>query len=160
MNAAHIFSKNDGDKTKDLYARLQTLGPAGVVALNLFRACKRSGRAKEYRSGKWRSRAYDVKEWSLSNLCRELETHAQSLGIEWGWKIDPAQPVHKWVLYVEIPTGQVSFHNEKRLHPRDYAGEWDGKPLSAERIVRWTQAVLDGLPVTEGLSETPAALGR
>lgn len=145
MNApdpAYVFAHQNGSATKDLYDRLDALGPAGKVALNLFRACKRSGRAKDYRNGKWRRQAYDVKQWSMGNLCRELGTHADALGIEWGWKIDPAQSFHKWVLYVVIPTGQVSFHNETRLCDRDFPGEWDGSHASPQRIIAWTTKLL------------------
>ena len=42
------------------------------------------------------------------------------------------------VLYVDLPTGQVSFHaygpSENR---REYDGKWDGTGLSEERIVKY-----------------------
>lgn len=137
-----VFEGSDGEATKRLYARLQECGAAGVVAMNLFRACKASSRAKVYRGRGWKDRAYGKKNWSLGLLCEALEKDAHGLGIVWGWKVDPEQEFHKWVLYVELPTGQVSFHAEERLAGGDYGGEWDGSRDSAARIVRWTAAVL------------------
>ncbi len=70
--ADHVFHQQDGRITKAYYAELSALGPIGLVALNLFRAQKRSSRAKDYRRGKWRRAAYDVKSWSMDELCRIL----------------------------------------------------------------------------------------
>ncbi len=61
---------------------------------------------------------------------------------KWGWKEDANQAFHKWVLYVELPTGQVSFHAASPSSPHRYAGEWDGQHLSAERILRFVQSLL------------------
>lgn len=103
--ARAIYRGNNGDATKAFYAELEQLGIIGVVALNLFRASKRSSRAKEYRSRRYSSAAYDVKQWSIENLCRVLDEHAGELGITWGWARDDETPGYEWVLYVEIPTG-------------------------------------------------------
>lgn len=145
MSPREIFEGSNGSATQALYAELALLGPAGVIALNLFRACKCSSRAKEYRP-KYKREAYGRKEWSLQNLCDELSRSAEELGIEWGWKEDPKQACHKWVLYVVIPTGQVSFHNEKRLHARDFPHEWDGEHQSSNRIIKWTTMLLNNEP--------------
>src|SRR4051812_42613342 len=110
MTALDTYAGSDGKATRELYARLAAMGPAGVIAMNLFRACKCSERAKVYRGGCYRREAYGRKEWSLKNLCNALVNAGDALGIMWGWKLDPEQEFHKWVLYVEIPTGQVSFH--------------------------------------------------
>ena len=93
MTVHEIYIGSDGDATKALYERLATLGPAGVVALNLFRAVKCSTRAKKY-SRRFKGEAYDRKNWSLANLCQELAKSADALGIVWGWKIDPEQDFH------------------------------------------------------------------
>lgn len=53
--------------------------------------------------------------------CRVLVllTSAMTLGWNCGIKIDPKEP--DWpVVFVELPTGQVSWHLEQ------YKGEWDG----------------------------------
>lgn len=140
-----IFEGSNGDDTKELYAVLEKLGPVGFIAMNLFRACKCSGRAKVYKgrgSAQWKGNAYDRKNWSLANLCFILAAHAEPLGIRWGWKEDAEQEFHRWVLYVEIPTGQVSFHSEKAMCDVRFAGDWDGKHQSAPRIVAWVTQVL------------------
>lgn len=142
MSPLEIYEASNGEATKRLYVRLAQLGPIGRVALNLFRASKCSARAKQYRP-KYKKEAYGRKNWSLENLCAELEESGDALGIEWGWKEDPAQAFHRWVLYVVIPTGQVSFHAEARLCARDFAGEWDGSHNSTSRIIRWTTHILN-----------------
>lgn len=138
-----IYEGSDGAATSALYANLTTLGPIGEVAVNLFRASKTSGRAKVYRGGtgraSYRDLAYGKKQWSMENLCRVLTQHAEAFGIQWGWKIDPEQSYHAWVLYADLPeVGQVSFHTAQRGRGPDYPGDWDGvKGVSPQRILRW-----------------------
>ena len=144
-----IYHGSDGEATKALYLELESLGKAGIVAVNLFRACKCSERAKVYRGGirgqgSFRRMAYDRKQWSIGNLCTMLEEHAAGLGIGWGWKTDPATINYEWVLYVDLPSGQVSFHAASRGTGPDYAREWDGiKGASAARVVEYCRRLLD-----------------
>lgn len=138
-----IYDGSDGEATKALYARLEAIGPAGVVALNVFRAQKCSSRAKGYRGRQYRNAAYDRKQWSMDNLCAALIVHAQALGIRWGWAFDAEQPRYKIVLYIELPTGQVSFHSATRGEGPDYPGEWDGMLGAAPgRICQWIERLL------------------
>lgn len=150
MTTLQIYEGSDGDATKLLYNRLEALGPVGTIALNLFRAAKCSERAKLY-SRKFRGEAYGRKQWSLRNLDAALTAHAEALGLSWGWKRDPAQALHCWVLYVDIPTGQVSFHTDVRASLRDYGGEWTGIGGGPYRIVNWCDRLLgesESAPVT------------
>jgi len=130
-----IYHGSDGDATKRLYEHLKAIGPRGELAVNLLRAQKCSTRAKVYRGGNgrgsYRQQAYNTKQWAMQNLCTILE----QLTYTWGWKLDMGQAVHSWVLYVELPTGQVSFHAEKRLYGPVYGDEWDGSHKSEERIL-------------------------
>lgn len=141
-----IYTGSNGDATKALYARLDKIGPLGIIAVNLFRACKCSERAKVYRGGGYRRMAYDRKEWSVTNLCTALTKHAASAGIIWGWKLDPKMSEddpYKHVLYVEIPTGQISFHGPRGAGP-EYEGEWDrAAKTGPERICRWVAQLLE-----------------
>ncbi len=142
-----VYMGSDGEATRALYRRLESLGPAGVVATNLFRACKCSERAKVYRGGGYRGAAYDRKQWSMDNLARALSEHGEALGIApgtgWGWGEDAAQPHHRWVLYVEIPTGQVSFHTAARGDGPAYAKPWDGIRIQGPtRICKWVAQLL------------------
>jgi hypothetical protein len=144
-----IYEGSDGDRTKALYERLMALGPAGVVAANVFRACKNSERAKKYRGGnargRYRDQAYERKSWAIDNLARTLERHAADLGIRWGWGIDAKQEYHRDVLYVELPSGQVSFHTAPRGPGPDYSGQWDGvKGAGPSRACSYVRRVLDG----------------
>lgn len=140
-----IYNGSNGDDTRALYEHLTLRGPAGVVATNLFRACKTSERAKVYRGGNskgsYRSQSYDTKQWAMKNLCKALTEHATALGLTWGWKRDPKQEVHDQVLYVDLPTGQVSFHGFRDSGP-EYAGDWDGiRGMAPMRIARYCEQV-------------------
>lgn len=144
LEIATVYSASDGEATRRLYARLEQLGPKGAIAVNLFRACKCSERAKLYRKGPGhKTAAYERKDWSIKNLAGILEAHGANLGIAFGWGVDEAMKIsgdpHHHVIYVEIPGhGQVSFHNGMRYGGPDYAGKWDGARKTApERICRW-----------------------
>lgn len=138
-----IYAGSDGDATKALYQQLQLAGPKGLVAIDLFRACKASERAKVYRGGQrgrgsFRRMAYEKKSWAIENLAANLSDRAADLGIVWGWGIDPAQEFHRDVLYIDLPTGQVSFHTHPRGKGPDYAGAWDGtRGVAPTRICRY-----------------------
>jgi len=144
--AYKVFHQQNGDVTRAYYAKLSATGTIGEIAVALFRCQKRSSRAKQYRRGKWRAAAYDVKEWSMGELCRLLTAHAESFGFRWGWKEDPSVQFDNGasqVLYVDIPgQGQVSFHSPSRLKGPDYLGEWDGLNGSSEqRIISFCAAL-------------------
>lgn len=156
-----VYTGSNGDETKALYAELEAMGPAGVIAMNLFRACKCSERAKTYRRGSYRGNAYDRKDWSLGLLAEALEKHAGSLNIIWGWGFDPRAVNFEHVLYVDLPTGQVSFHCAYRKSGPDYASPWDGvKGAGPDRICRHCFHTLTGTrpePVIPPASAAPAA---
>lgn len=146
MNVAEIFEGSSGEATRELYARLHSLGPIGIVAMNLFRAQKASARAKLYRRGNWKREAYQKKDWSISLLCDALDRHGPGLRISHGWGEDPREDHYPWVLYVDLPSsfGQVSYHALHRKCASDYPGEWDGVPnASAGRIVAWVSSLLN-----------------
>jgi hypothetical protein len=141
MKAIEVYKGSDGDQTRAFYAMLEQRGPIGKIAVNLFRAVKCSSRANVYRGGirgqgSYRSMAYDRKNWAIANLCTILQDHAADWGIGWGWKQDPVQEYHDWVLYVDLPDGlgQVSFHAATRGVGPDYPFEWDNSHKSPERI--------------------------
>jgi hypothetical protein len=144
MTAIEIYAGSDGDATKQFYAHLEGYGPRGIVALNLFRASKCSARAKLYRRRRHKASAYDRKNWSLENLVAVLLQHADALGIVWGWKLDPTESFAEWVLYVELPAGQVSFHSTVRMSGPDYAGEWDRvKDAQAMRVIKFCDRITE-----------------
>lgn len=148
MDVKEIFHGSDGEATRALFDELEKHGAIGLVAINLFRAQKSSTRAKVYRGGirgqgSYRSMAYSKKQWSMDKLCDILSDKAATLGIRWGWKKDPKAEFHDWVLYVDLPTGQLSFHTAARGTGPDYAGEWDGvRGASNERLISWVGSVM------------------
>ncbi len=142
MNALEVYAKSDGALTRQFYSELEKRGPLGVVALNLFRAQKCSTRAKLYRR-KYKDLAYDRKGWSLKQLCECLQQHGAQFGITFGWGRDEDQPLNKWVLYVDLPEGQVSFHSPERYNGPDYPGQWDGQRMSEQRIIAFCGSVYE-----------------
>src|SRR5207245_695680 len=133
--AIRAYYGSSGALTTTLYQRLHELGPSGQLAMNLMRAAKTSERAKKYRGGdgrgSYRGQSYSTKEWAIGNVCNLLKEHTIA-GVErWGWGVDKAllaaDDPHHHVLYVDLPTGQVSFHTgARKLDCPDYPGEWDG----------------------------------
>jgi hypothetical protein len=141
-----VYAGSDAAATKALYTKLEICGPVGVVAMNLFKAQKASARAKEYQGGirgkSFSRMSYDRKAEALGNLCHILMQHWRELRLIWGWKRDPREGYATWVLYVELPQGQVSFHNTQRLTGPEYFGDWDKQYKSAERIMEFCSEVL------------------
>jgi hypothetical protein len=150
MTAAEVYEGSDGELTRRYYSELQSrAGILGLVALNLFRAQKCSSRAKVYRGGirgrgSYKSMAYEKKQWSLDLLCSVLLLQAAGLGIKWGWREDTGVVFGdraSWVLYVDLPEGQVSFHSPTRGKGPDYSGVWDGLHASCDRILAFCDHV-------------------
>lgn len=143
MNALQVYTGLDGELTKAFYRELEAIGVLGFIAMNLFRAQKASERAKQY-TRKYRGLAYNKKGWSLEQLARALDQHSLALNLCWGWGKDETQTYNQWVLYVELPTGQISFHSPARYLGPDYPNQWDGiRGVSAQRIVQFCQSVYD-----------------
>jgi hypothetical protein len=144
MNPLEVFEGSDAAQTKALYAKLESLGPLGLVALNLFRAQKCSARAELYRGGSLKDLANDRKVWALRNLNSSLLKYSKELRIPWGWRRDFNKKSLPWMLYVDLPQGQVSFHSTERYSGPDYFKGWDGLHKSPERIIAFCSEVLAG----------------
>lgn len=153
MRSYSAWKTSDASVTKKFYLDIEARGPIGLLAKALFAANKSSYRAKRYRGGdgnrSYRSLAFSRKRESLYDLCQILVKHGRDLGFPWGWKTDEdATHENKWVLFCELPQGQVSFHSPVRHQGPAFSGVWDGKHVSTERILGFTEQVLD-MP-TEG----------
>lgn len=143
LSPCEVYDGSDPESTRRLYAELDSRGPLGRLATALFRASKCSGRAKDY-TRRFKGEAYARKQWSMGVVCELLQAEP-TLVPAWGWKRDPKQEHYPWVLYVETPAGQVSFHNRERGRGPDYAGEWDGVAgAGPHRVIVLAQAVLTG----------------
>jgi len=147
-------------------SRLRSRGPAGELAALLFQAQRSSSEAKTWRPGGSGSRRrYAIKAEALAAVTQALNTHAGALGITWGWARDadvirreallrrgklgpddfenrgPAGPT--WILYADLPCGQVSFHTWQRGVGPDYLRKWDGvRGASVERILQYCDTVV------------------
>lgn len=135
---------SDGALTLQAFAALLACGYNGELACLLFRAMKASTRAKVYRGGNgkdsYRKLSYDRKGESLALLCEFLTGCSADC---WGWKMDhSAQHNNRWVLYVELPNGQVSFHSEKRYSGPEFKGEWNRDSHSEESVVTFCEEVI------------------
>lgn len=154
--AMEVFAQNNGEVTKAYYAELDAIGPMGKVCTALLRAQKRSDAAKRYRARKHTESAYGVKNWSINELTRLMLEHASLLGIRWGWKKDRNTPGYEWVIYVDTPNGQVSFHSPYRGSGPQYEGRWDGiRGIGRYRITDLCDHVLDGTPLPEKKETQP-----
>lgn len=140
MTARDAFEGIDSADTRGFLRRLEKQGNAGMIAAQLFRAQKSSTRAKMYR-GSSRDKSYTRKWEAMQKLCQLLE--ATLYRQDWGWKVDPLQDYARWVLYVELPQGQVSFHSTDRAAGPDYPGEWDQEYKSEVRILAYCDSLLD-----------------
>ena len=142
---------SDATVTRRLHRKLESLGHEGQIAAHLLRAQKASSRAKGY--GRSRHRGFRVtysdlsyarKGDSITALCELLSK--ESCGLRWGWARDPANPKVEWLLYVDLPVGQVSFHSPARGTGPDYAAGWDGAQTSEERIIAYCDSLLEQGP--------------
>jgi hypothetical protein len=141
--AREVYSASDGRLTVAFYRRLCARGTIGAIAMNLMRAQKTSSRAKAYRGRQYRNASYDTKNYSLVQLCSALS--ADPCGLVWGWENDDATPGFPWVLYVDLPTGQVSFHSSDRGMGPIYLRPWDGvRGASEDRILAFCDSILKG----------------
>lgn len=143
VSAAEVYEGSDGALTRAFAAELERRGPRGRVAALLFRAQKSSRRAKKYGPTAYRGLAYGRKGEALRELAAALAEHGAALGISFGWGRDEGGR-NPWVLYVDLPLGQVSFHSPERYDGPDYAGGWDGLRASEGRIIRFCDSVIAG----------------
>lgn len=136
------YKHSDAAFTRRVLRQLEAKGLIGCIAAQLFRAQKASSRAKDYR-GDYRGYAYERKAESLNLLCDLL---SKQNDLSWGWGTDDQMDEFgpRYVLYIELPRDQVSFHSYERFSGLDYPQKWDGEHTSAERIVAFCEAVLTG----------------
>ena len=150
ISAKTVYEGSNGGVTRSYCCRLEKAGPMGRIAAHLFRAQKASARAKVYRGGierhdrhvSYREVAYEQKSKRLNDLCHVLAS--DGCGMSWGWGVDPAQRGARFVLYLDLPQGQVSFHSTERFAGPDYDREWDGSHKSEERIIAFCDSVMGG----------------
>lgn len=135
------YEQSDAAFTRRVLRQLEAKGHNGLIAAQLFRAQKASSRAKEYR-GDYVGYAYDRKGEYLERLCNLL---AKQDDLSWGWGTDNQMDEFgpRWILYIDLPQGQVSFHNYARFAGPDYLKEWDRAHASAERVISFCQTALE-----------------
>ena len=143
--ATLAFESSEPSETTAYYDHLLRRGLIGQVAFGLFRASKRSDRAKGYRRRAHRGNAYDAKNEALKYLNAALGAWTE---FSWGWAVDSHQEFHRHVLYVDLPTGQASFHSATNFGGRLYDGVWDGQGKSVENVLSFCDQVA-GLPVCD-----------
>ena len=142
MHAVDAFKTTKADETVAYQNELILRGELGQIAFGLFRAQKRSTKAKSYR-GAMRRNSYDGKGEALQYLDAALTLWDAEFGINWGWKKDPKQEYHNQVLYVELPGhGQCSFHSSAAAGPKQFGGEWDSSKPVIETVLEFCDFVI------------------
>jgi hypothetical protein len=135
----------------------------GQLALTLYEAQQASDRAKaraasglhfddyddrsRYSAANYRRsrRAIDSDYWQKGLAIDKACELAPQAGVVFGWREDRTCKVAPWVVYFELPSGQVSFHSSQRGAGPDYAGAWDGTCATRTRI----RALIDQLTQRE-----------
>jgi hypothetical protein len=67
--------------------------------------------------------AYRRKAKALKEVCDLLAIDA--CGFTWGWRGDKEGSRVPWILYIDLPKGQASFHSIERFQGPRYPGQWD-----------------------------------
>lgn len=141
MKAIEAFNSRDPAVTVSFQNSLLGRGVRGQLAFGVFRAQKRSTVAKGQRKRKFRREAYDGKQEALVYVDRLL-TANDGLVDDWGWAKDSQQNYHDQVLYVDLPTGQCSFHSDHSSSAKAYGGKWDRSVESKDSILAYCDEVL------------------
>lgn len=143
MQAIQAFEAKNASQTVAYQNELLNRGDLGQIAFGLFRAQKRSTRAKTYRRS-MRQESYAAKSEALKYLDAGLHQWAEDHGIEWGWRGDPSQTYHNQVLYVQLPGhGQCSFHSERAFSKQRFYGDWDSTRPVVETVLAYCDAVME-----------------
>lgn len=138
------FNASDQEKTTVFQDELMCRGRTeGQLAFGLFRAQKRSSRAKEYRRRSHKQNSYAGKAEALKYVDAVLSSWGDELDVNWGWRVDPRQAFHKHVLYVDFGSGyQCSFHSEVRYSEREFDGKWDSSSSSTRTVLEYCDQVV------------------
>jgi hypothetical protein len=105
----------------------------------VVRAIRRFARANY-----WRSREAIANDYGVKNLAIDAACHwATEAGTSFGWKVEGGHV--PFVVYFDLPTGQVSFHCKVRGQGPNYSGQWDGQVgQSQARIEKAIRRFLPG----------------
>ncbi len=144
MKALEVFTQQNGEVTKAYYAEMQKLGELGEIAVCLFRAQKRSSRAKDYRRGKFRRLAYDAENVEFAGALQGAEA-ALRKARHWVGMEGRSERTFRRTRFVDSvrgpSDGPVQFPQSIRFDGPDYSGEWSGLPNSADVIIRFCDRV-------------------
>lgn len=132
-----VFKKRDGNATVALCVELSKRGLLGAAAVCLYQAQYSSARAKTYRRSS-RSNSYERKNIALMRMPRWLSR----ADIAYGWGYDATSINFEHVLYVELATGQCSFHSSERGDGPEFRGRWNPEVDSMTSVFRFCDQVL------------------
>jgi hypothetical protein len=134
--------------TRWILRQLTACGPLGQVAAELVRIQKAGTQAGVYRGTAASGNSF--RELALRRKREHLLKLVGLLGSmrpapSWGWANDPLQPQARWVLCLDLPTGQVSFHSSERFEGPDYTRRRESDVSPREhRILAFCDALLSG----------------
>lgn len=143
LRAIDAFNTMDMETTTQYQNDLFCRGVEGQLAFGLFRAQKRSTKAKGYRRGQHRHNSYAAKNEALQYVDAVLSRWGHDLELEWGWQTDPQQSMHREVLYVDFRGGyQCSFHSEVRHSSKQFPFQWDNMASSLNTVIEFCDQII------------------
>lgn len=147
LRAIDAFNTMDMETTTQYQNELYCRGPEGQLAFGLFRAQKRSTKAKGYRKGSHRASSYAAKNDALKYVDAVLTRWGDELVASWGWKMDPYQEKHNQVLYVDFGCGyQCSFHSEVRHSRKEFDSDWNSSSSSINTVTSYCDQIMQQNP--------------
>ncbi len=132
-----VFNKRDGNATVALCVELSKRGLLSAAAVCLYQAQYSSARAKTYRR-RSKGYSYERKNTALMRMPRWLSR----ADIHYGWGYDATSKNYEHVLYVELATGQCSFHSSERGDGPEFKGSWNLEVDSMTSVFRFCDQVL------------------
>lgn len=159
-SAEVAFDASDASLTIGYQDALLQRGAIGQVAFGLFRAQKRSAKAKKYRRSNRRN-AYDSKNDAIKYVDAALTLSKDVDYIEgWGWQYDPATIGYENVLYVQTCFGQCSYHCAQKFSDKVFRWEWDTNSSSRQTVLRLCDAVVGAFEPRAFSDESLMPFGR
>ena len=148
IRVVKAFYGYDAMAIQDVKARLKAGGLKGELADLLFEAERtdlNAGVCRTTPACSWTSR--HRRKWdrwirALKALVSFLDRSASQLGIHWGWQEHENQTGPFWVVFIDLPTGQVFYSAPERLTDHQYEGSMEWSESNEIPIFEFCEEIL------------------